>query len=269
MISVIEYIHPRTTWDCRFQADHGAGKGIKLATERWQAIEQQVPQNLILSKLPENQLSALAKFLIPVDLPIGMRLSEPHHPIEHAYFPLTGLVSTDTLTASGESVEVGVVGREGFAGAYGLLGHPQMQHSVQMQGSGTGLRIRMSILREEFLKGGVLAQSVYDFLYLQMVQMSQSVLCNRLHSVDARLARWLLTSADRSESEQLMLTQEFLAQMLGSRRSTVTVAAGDLQRQGMIDYKRGKIRISNRAALEAVSCECYSIVKAAYDRVLG
>ena len=224
---------------------------------------------MILAKLPEVQLAGLAKFLVPVDLPLGMRLSEPNQPVEHAYFLLSGLVSTDTLTASGESVEVGVVGREGFTGVSGLLGHPQMQHSVQMQGSGSGLRIRMSILREEFLKGGVFAQLVYDFLYLQAVQMSQSVLCNRLHSVDARLARWLLTSADRSESEQLMLTQEFLAQMLGSRRSTVTVAAGGLQRQGMIDYKRGRIRISNRPRLESVSCECYHIVKAAYERVLG
>jgi CRP-like cAMP-binding protein len=126
----------------------------------------------------------------------------------------------------------------------------------------------MSILREEFLKGGVLAGLVHDFVYLQMVQMTQSVLCNRLHPVEARLARWLLTSADRSESEQLMLTQEFLAQMLGARRSTVTVAAGALQRQGMIDYKRGKIRIVNRPALECVTCECYQIVRTAYDRVL-
>ncbi len=238
-----------------------------MATERWFAAEQTTPQNLILSRLPESQFSALARYFVPVDLPLGMLLSEPNRPIEHAYFPLTGLISTDAMTSSGESVEVSVVGREGFSGLAGLLGHSQMQHSVQMQGPGSGLRIRMSILREEFLKGGVLAQLVYDFMYLQMVQVSQSVLCNRLHSVDERLARWLLTSADRSETENLLLTQEFLAQMLGSRRSTVTVAAGELQRQGMIDYKRGKIRISDRARLEGVSCECYSIVKAAYARV--
>jgi CRP-like cAMP-binding protein len=223
---------------------------------------------LILSRLPEGQLATLGRYLVPVDLPSGMRLSEPHQPIEHAYFVLTGLISTDALTSSGESVEVGVIGREGFSGLAGLLGHPQMQHSVQVQGSGHGLRIRLSVLREEFLKGGVLAQLIYDFMYLQTVQMSQSVLCNRLHPVEARLARWLLASADRSESELLMLTQEFLAQMLGSRRSTVTVAAGVLQRQGMIDYKRGKIHIADRAKLESVSCECYQIVKAAYEMVL-
>jgi CRP-like cAMP-binding protein len=240
----------------------------KLAIERWNAVEHRAPHNLILSQLPEGQLLVLAKHLTPVELPLGMRLSEPHQPVEHAYFLLTGLVSTDALTSSGESVEVGVTGREGFAGLAGLLGHRQMQHSVEMQGSGRGLRIGMSILREEFLKGGVLAGLVHDFVYLQMVQTTQSVLCNRLHPVEARLARWLLTSADRSESEQLMLTQEFLAQMLGARRSTVTVAAGALQRQGMIDYKRGKIRIVNRPALECVTCECYQIVRTAYDRVL-
>lgn len=197
-----------------------------------------------------------------------MRLSDPLQPVEYAYFVLTGLISTDALTSSGESVEVGVIGREGFSGLAGLLGHPQMQHVVQVQGAGLGLRIRLSMLREEFVKGGVLATLVHDFAYLQIVQMSQSVLCNRLHPVEARLARWLLTSSDRSESDLLMLTQEFLAQMLGSRRSTVTVAAGLLQRQGMIDYKRGKIHIADRAKLEAASCECYQIVKAAYERVL-
>lgn len=143
-----------------------------------------------------------------------------------------------------------------------------MHHAVEVQGAGFGLRIRSSILREEFLKGGVFAALVHEFIYLQMVQTSQSALCNRLHPVEARLARWLLTSADRSESELLMLTQEFLAQMLGSRRSTVTVAAGVLQRQGMIGYKRGKIHIADRVKLESAACECYQIVRAAYDRVL-
>ena len=240
-----------------------------MATERWFEAEQRAPQNLILGRLPETQLAALAKSLVPVDLPLGMLLSEPQRPIEYAYFPLNCLISTDAMTSAGESVEVGVVGREGFSGLAGVLGHSQLQHTVQIQGAGSALRMRVSVLREEFLKGGILAQLVHDFVYLQMAQMSQSVLCNRLHAVDARLARWLLTSADRSEAKQLMLTQEFLAQMLGSRRSTVTVAAGDLQRQGIIDYRRGKIRISDRPKLESVACECYSIVKTAYDRVLG
>jgi CRP-like cAMP-binding protein len=226
------------------------------------------PRNLILSRLPEEQYQALARFLVPVDLPLNLQLSLPNQAVESLYFPVSGLISTDALTERGESVEVGLIGREGFSGLCALLGQPQMSHAVVMQGAGAGFRIRASIMREEFLKGGLLAQMVHDFTYLQLVQMTQSVLCNRMHDVEARLARWLLASADRTESNELMLTQEFLAQMLGSRRSTVTVAAGELQRLGAIDYSRGRIRIVARALLESKACECYGIVRATYDRML-
>jgi Crp-like helix-turn-helix domain len=143
-----------------------------------------------------------------------------------------------------------------------------MSHSVLIQGVGDGLRIRSSIVRDEFMKGGALQRMVHAFAYLQLVQISQSVLCNRMHEVGARLARWLLTSADRMESESLNLTQEFLAQMLGVQRSTVTVAAGELQREGMIGYSRGKINILDSVALTKVACECYTIVSSSYERVL-
>jgi len=226
------------------------------------------PRNYILSRMPEAQFSKLAKSLVPLELPLHFSLSQPSRDVEYLYFPTSGLISTDALAESGDSVEVGVTGREGFSGVVGLLGHSQMAHSVNMQGAGFGYRIRMPIFREEFLKGGPLQQLVHSFLYMQMSQMAQSVLCNRLHPVGARLARWLLTSADRMESETLQLTQEFLAQMLGSRRSTVTVAAGDLQRAGWIDYTRGRIRIANRKGLESAACECYRIVRATYDRLL-
>ena len=197
-----------------------------------------------------------------------MQLSLPHQPVEFLYFPVSGLISTDALTEKGESVEVGLIGREGFAGLPALFGQPQMSHAVVMQGAGAGFRIRASIMRDELMKGGVFAQLVYEFTYMQMVQMTQSVLCNRLHAVEARLARWLLASADRTESEELQLTQEFLAQMLGSRRSTVTVAAGELQRQGAIDYSRGRIRLTDRPLLTSKACECYGIVRSTYDRML-
>jgi len=226
------------------------------------------PRNLILRQLPAEEFAALAKFLTPIDLPLGMQLSEPNVPIEYVYFLNSGLISTDALTESGESVEVGVIGREGFAGLPALLDQPQMSHSVMIQGVGDGLRIRSSIVRDLFMKGGAFQRMVHAFAYLQLVQISQSVLCNRMHEVDARLARWLLTSADRMESESLNLTQEFLAQMLGVQRSTVTVAAGNLQRAGMIGYSRGKINILDRAALTSMACECYSIVSSSYERVL-
>ena len=226
------------------------------------------PRNLILAQLPDDEYGSLSKFLMPVDLPLGMQLSEPNQPIEYVYFLNSGLISTDALTEKGESVEVGVIGREGFAGLPALLDQPQMSHSVLIQGVGDGLRIRSSIVRDEFMKGGMFQQMVHAFIYLQMVQVTQSVLCNRMHEVDARLARWLLTSADRMESESLHLTQEFLAQMLGVQRSTVTVAAGELQRAGMIGYSRGKINIVDRPALTKVACECYDIVTASYQRIL-
>jgi CRP-like cAMP-binding protein len=123
-------------------------------------------------------------------------------------------------------------------------------------------------VRAEFLKGGTLQKLVHAFAYLQLVQITQSVLCNRMHEVESRLARWLLSSADRMESEFLHLTQEFLSQMLGVQRSTVTVAAGDLQRNGIIGYSRGRIHILDRPALTAKSCECYGIVNNAYNRLL-
>lgn len=226
-------------------------------------------RNLILSRLPDAQYTEFVRHLVPVDLPVGMILGEPHQPEKYVYFPISGLISVDALTESGESVEVGVIGREGLTGIAGLLGQPQMSHRVLMQGAGTGMRARTSVVRDEFLKGGVLAKLVHDFLYLQLVQTSQGALCNRLHPVNARMAKWMLTASDRTNADQLNLTQEFLAQMLGSRRSTVTVAAGHLQRKGLIDYSRGRVQILDRSGLKQVACECYGIVCAAYQRVLG
>lgn len=226
------------------------------------------PRNIILSQLPADEYAALAKHLVPVELPLEKRLSEPNQPIEFVYFLNSGLISTDAVTLKGEQVEVGLIGREGFSGLPALLDQPQMSHMVIMQGSGEGFRIRSSVVRAEFLKGGMLQRLVHAFSYLQLVQITQSVLCNRMHEVEARLARWLLSSADRMESEFLHLTQEFLSQMLGVQRSTVTVAAGELQRNGLIGYSRGRIHILNRAGLAAKTCECYGIVNAAYDRLL-
>lgn len=222
----------------------------------------------MLAQLPHAEYDALERFLVPMEMPLGMRLSEPNEPIDYIYFLNYGLISTDALTEKGESVEVGVIGREGFAGLPALFDQPQMSHSVLMQGSGEGFRIRSSVLREQFVRGGMLQSLVHAFAYLQFVQVTQSVLCNRMHEVDARLARWLLTSADRMESESLNLTQEFLAQMLGVQRSTVTVAAGELQRAGLIGYSRGKIHILDRPRLAGTACECYRIVSASYRRIL-
>lgn len=225
-------------------------------------------RNAILAHLPEEQYVKLAGALQPVDLTLGLELSQPNEVIEYAYFPETGLISTDALTTSGDMIEIDVVGREGFTGLPALYGQPQMCHAVVVECAGQGHRIRASLLREVFLEGGELRRVIHNFSYLQLVQISQSVLCNRLHDVEARLARWLLTSANRMESDQLRLTQEFLAHMLGVQRSTLTVAAGELQRKGAIGYSRGKITILSRPILKKAACECYEIVDAAYRRLL-
>ena len=231
-------------------------------------VKQTSPRNLILAQLPADEYAALAKHLVPVELPLEKHLSEPNQPIDYLYFLNSGLISTDAVTLKGEQVEVGLIGREGFSGLPALLDQPQMSHSVIMQGQGEGLRIRSAAARSEFLKGGAFQKLVHAFAYLQLVQITQSVLCNRMHEVEGRLARWLLSSADRMESEYLQLTQEFLSQMLGVQRSTVTVAAGELQRNGLIGYSRGRIHILDRPGLVNKACECYGIVNASYNRLL-
>lgn len=225
-------------------------------------------RNAILAHLPEEQYARLAGALQPVELTLGMELSQPNEVIEYAYFPEKGLISTDALTRSGDMIEIDVVGREGLTGLPALYGQPQMSHAVVVECAGHGHRIRTSLLRDVFLEGGELRRVIHNFSYLQLVQISQSVLCNRLHDVEARLARWLLTSANRMESDEIRLTQEFLAHMLGVQRSTLTVAAGELQRNGAIGYSRGKITIVSRPLLKKAACECYEIVDSAYRRLL-
>ena len=224
-------------------------------------------KNLILANLPEAQRDELLAHVVPVELPRGFRLLEPNQTIEYIHFVNHGLISLDVFTMNGDSVEVGVIGYEGITGVACLLGQKNFPHLAIVQMAGSALRIRASVLQAEFAKGGKFLQLIHAFLYTQYVQTSQSVLCNRMHEVEARLARWMLMSSDRTESTSLDLTQEFLAQMLGTRRSSVTVAAGKLQESGLIQYARGRIQILDRKRLEGVACECYQIVRDNYLRI--
>lgn len=226
------------------------------------------PRNLILSQLPPEEFVSLSRQLTPVELPVGKRLSEPNQPIEYVYLLNSGLISNDAVTEKGEQVELGLIGREGFSPLPAILNQPQMSNTVVMQSAGDGVRIRASAFRAECARSIALQKLVNSFIYLQLVQITQSVLCNRLHEVEPRLSRWLLTSADRLESESVHVTQEFLSQMLGVQRSTVTVAAGELQRRGLIGYSRGRISILDRAGLIGRACECYGIVNSSYERLL-
>jgi CRP-like cAMP-binding protein len=217
--------------------------------------------------MPKALIDELSPHLFRIDLPQSTSLLKPLQPITWIYFIERGMASITGATEEGEAVEVGVIGREGLVGVSALLGQPQGQNAILMQGSGTGYRIRASILREHFMRSTHLQQLVHDFLYVQMTQATQLIVCNRVHEVEARLARWLLLAAGLMETTNIHLTQEFLSQMLGTRRSTVTVAAGALQRSGMIGYSRGRVEILNRDLLEGSSCECYSIIRDMYLRI--
>jgi CRP-like cAMP-binding protein len=226
------------------------------------------PDNYILANLPEREYAQLSKSLVRVDLPIGFQFASAGDHTDYIYFPTAGVVSTTAVTSAGEVVEIGMTGGDGLIGIQALLGQTESKHSIVMQIAGQGLRTKVSVARELIAEQGQFTELFYENVHLQMLQMGQSALCNRLHEVKARLARWLLTASDRNRSEQLGLTQEFLSQMLGSRRSTVTVMAGELQREGLIEYTRGKISITNREDLEHVACECYQIVSSAYKKAL-
>jgi len=244
------------------------GEGKELVQQRARIREEGPPRNHFLASLSPDEYQRIASKLVFVELPQGMLLSEPDEPIAYLYFPEHGLISTCATTPSGESIEVGMVGREGFSGVAALLCQPEMQHTVVVQTPGSGYRLRASVMLEEVQQNPKLRQMIDNFLYVQMVTATQSVLCARLHGLQQRLSRWLLTAADRSESEQLLLTQEYMARMLGSRRSTVTVTAQALQEAGMIEYRRGRVNILDRPKFEAAACECYRIVKDSHDRLM-
>ncbi len=226
------------------------------------------PDNYILANLPDTEYALLSRSLLRVDLPQGFQFAGPADVMPFVYFPISGVVSTDALTEAGESIEIGVTGNEGIVGTSSLLGQTEIMHSIVMQVAGQGYRAPVTASQELMRRCGGFTELVYQHITLQMLQMGQSALCNRLHDVKSRLARWLLTASERNNSEQLTLTQEFLSQMLGSRRSTVTVMAGELQRDGLIEYSRGKILIKDREALQSSACECYRIVSSAYRRAL-
>jgi len=226
------------------------------------------PNNFILANLPDEEFARLSRSMTRVNLPLGFQFFTPGMVVQHIFFPTAGVVSTTAVTEAGEIVEIGMTGNDGLVGALTVLGQPESVHAMGMQVAGEGYRVKASAAQDLMKDCSCFTDLVYKHIALQMQQMGQSALCNRLHDVKARLARWLLTASDRNNSERLGLTQEFLSQMLGSRRSTVTVMAGELQRDGMIEYSRGRILITNREALEKVACECYGIVTAAYKKML-
>ena len=216
--------------------------------------------NHILQALPDHEYERLAPHLQPVTLPQLDVLFEVGAPITGGYFVNTGMISCLTVMENGDSVEVGLLGNEGFAGLPILLNIVQSSARINVQVAGNASRITADALRTVLPELPMLERLLSRFAYLQALQAQQIAACNRLHEVDERLARWLLMTQDRVRMRILPLTHDLLASMLGTRRSSVTVAAGILQRAGIIDYRRGKVHILDRLKLEQSACECYPVV---------
>ncbi len=218
-------------------------------------------ENLILAALPRSEYERLRPFLESVRLAQGKVLYHAGDTVRHVYFLKGGMVSLLSLTEDGSSVEVGMVGNEGLVGVPALLRLCTTPYQVVVQLSANAVRVRAEVLQAEFNRGGQLQDLTLRYMHTLLTQLSQSAACNRFHTVEERLCRWLLISRDRIQTEFIPLTQEFLSQMMGSPRTSVTAIAGSLQKAGLIRYSRGKVRIIDQQGLEDASCECYRIVR--------
>ncbi len=221
-------------------------------------------KNKILAALSKSEIERLSPLMSPVTLNQPFSLSERGG---HAYFLEQGMASSVITISNGDTVEVGVTGKDGVVGMPALLGDGAGPVKTFMQISGAGYRVRVDGLKREFERPGELRRLIQNFMHAFLVQTAQTAACNRLHSIEERLARWLLTCHDRTEARVLPLTQEFLGQMLGAPRTTVTLAVGVLQHAGLIDHKRGHIVIRNRPRLEKMACECYCVIRDEYQRL--
>jgi CRP-like cAMP-binding protein len=225
--------------------------------------------NRILSKLSPEEYERLSPYLEPITLSLGDVLYYPQDPTTHVYFPNRGTLSVISTFENGGGVEVGVIGNEGMFGLNVVLGSVSTPHEALVQLPGDGLRAPADMVEKEFKRGGTLHDLLLRYTQALIIQIAQTAACNSSHPLEGRLARWFLMSHDRAMTDELTLTHEFIALMLGSRRAGVTIAAGKLQNEGVIKYRRGHIRIVDREGLEKISCECYPIVKREFDRLLG
>jgi CRP-like cAMP-binding protein len=224
--------------------------------------------NKILAALPREEFERFEAKLKPVRLALGETLYLPEQKMEHVYFVTRGVVSLLAALENGATVEAGVIGSEGMVGVPIILGADSTPNQALIQGEGDALRMSSNDARTEFRKGGRLSDLILRYTHTLFTQVAQTAACNRLHSIEQRLARWLLLTQDRVDSHEFVLTQDFLSRMLGVRRAGVSVAATTLKQAGLIDYHRGTMMVLNRKGLENYSCECYGIVRDEYDRYL-
>ena len=226
-------------------------------------------QNHLLAALPTDDFNAIATQLELVPLPLGQMLYEPGTQLRHAYFPTTSIVSLHYVTETGASAETAGVGNEGVVGISLFMGGDTTSSSAVVQTAGHAYRLDRHVLLQEFNRAGVLQRLLLRYTQALMTQMAQTAVCNRHHSVEQQLCRWLLLTLDRLPTRDLTMTQELVATMLGVRRESVTEAAGRLQAAGHIRYRRGHIGVLDRAGLELHACECYGVVKQELTRLLN
>jgi CRP-like cAMP-binding protein len=225
-------------------------------------------KNKLLAALPDADLARWLPQLEPVDLPLGKVLYESGRRLSHVYFPTTAIISLLSVMEDGASAEISVVGHEGIVGVSLFMGGDSTPSRAVVQSAGRGFCLKAHLLLLEFNRAGSVMHLLLRYTQALITQMAQTVACNRHHSLDQQLCRWLLLSLDRLASNELVMTQELMANMLGVRREGVTEAAGQLQKAGLIDYRRGRITVLDRPGLERRSCECYDVVRKEYDRLL-
>lgn len=226
-------------------------------------------RNRLLALLPAAELALIEPKFEYVELVLARILSEPHEPITHVYFPLDAMISVSSILDDGTAIEVATVGNEGMAGMPVALGTISQPFQEICQVAGSALKLRASDLTEHIAGPSRLPELIRRYAQALFVQVGQSSVCNRMHAMDMRCARWLLQTHDRVGDDEFNITHEFLAEMLGVRRASVSVAAGELQRAGYIQYNRGRVTIVDRAGLEGAACECYAMVHGEYERLLG
>ena len=226
-------------------------------------------QNHLIDLLSRSDRLRVLARCEPVELTLGEVLCESGAVVRHAYFPVDAFISLLTRTEEHPSLEVGMVGREGLFGAVLALGVTTSPLQALVQGSGSAWRISAAALRSELTRSAALRRTVLRYVFVVMEQMASSAACLRFHLIGPRLARWLLMSEDRAHDARFRVTHEFLASMLGVRRVGVTVAAGDLQRRGLIHYHRGEMQVLDRSGLEAAACPCYQRQRLAYELQLS
>jgi CRP-like cAMP-binding protein len=224
--------------------------------------------NRLLAALPNEEWNRWAPMLELVDMPLGQVLYESGVTLGYVYFPLTAIVSLLYVMENGASAEIAVVGNEGIVGVSLFMGGESTPSRAVVQSAGQGCRLKAPLMKKEFDKAGPVLHLLLRYTQALITQMAQTAVCNRHHSLDQQLCRWLLLSLDRLRGDELVMTQELIANMLGVRREGVTEGALKLQKAGLIQYTRGHITVLDRKGLEVRTCECYSVVKREYDRLL-